>query len=154
MIFSGVSFQKISIYLPQRWPMEFPRGKGWLDFKKPKFPKGKGCLFELIFPEQSAKKVSFTACHSGKLKLAFTSPNIISTGPKHVLMVRIDFTIPSSKNFTSPSGKLRTKFTSPIAKSDSPATSFASCRGSYKTNNTQTILTYYIMLWWWTKINK
>ena len=31
---------------------------------------------------QGAKKVIFTACHSGKLKLAFTSPNVISTRPK------------------------------------------------------------------------
>ena len=69
------------------------------------------CLV-LCYPSQSAKKVSFTACHLDKLKLAFTSPNVISTSPKHVLMVRIDLTIPSSKNFSGPSGKLRTKFTS------------------------------------------
>ena len=31
---------------------------------------------------QGAKKVSFTACHSGKLKLACTSPQVISTSPK------------------------------------------------------------------------
>ena len=30
---------------------------------------------------QGAKKIIFTACHSGKLKLAFTSPDIISTSP-------------------------------------------------------------------------
>ena len=35
---------------------------------------------------QGAKKVIFTACHSGKLKLTFTSPNIISCSPKNVLM--------------------------------------------------------------------
>ena len=35
---------------------------------------------------QGAKKVIFTACHLGKLKLTFTSPNIISTSPKKVLM--------------------------------------------------------------------
>ena len=38
---------------------------------------------------QDAKKVTFTACHSGKLKLTFTSPNIISTSPKNVLMSRL-----------------------------------------------------------------
>ena len=32
---------------------------------------------------QGAKKIVFTACHSGKLKLAFTSPDVISTSPKN-----------------------------------------------------------------------
>ena len=40
--------------------------------------------------DQGAKKISFTACHSGKLKLAFTSPDVISTSPKNVLTSRID----------------------------------------------------------------
>ena len=31
---------------------------------------------------QGAKKIIFTACHSGKLKLTFTSPDVISTSPK------------------------------------------------------------------------
>ena len=70
-----------------------------------------------------AKKVTFTVCHSGKLKLTFTSPNIISTSPKSVLMSRLisQFfcNLNSSKNFTCPSGKLTTEFTSPIAKSTS-----------------------------------
>ena len=43
--------------------------------------------------ETGYKKVIFTACHSGKLKLAFTSPNVISTSPKIFLMSRIDFTV-------------------------------------------------------------
>ena len=43
---------------------------------------------------QGAKKVIFTACQSGKLKLlAFTSPNVISTSPQNFLMSRIDFTL-------------------------------------------------------------
>ena len=33
---------------------------------------------------QGAKKIIFTACHSGKLKLAFTSPNVISASPKNL----------------------------------------------------------------------
>ena len=33
---------------------------------------------------QGAKKIIFTACHSGKLKLAFTSLNVISTSPKNL----------------------------------------------------------------------
>ena len=39
------------------------------------------------------KKVIFKAWHSGKLKLAYTNPSIISTSPKNVLMSRIDFTV-------------------------------------------------------------
>ena len=75
---------------------------------------------------QGAKKVIFKACHSGKLKLAYTSPNVISTSPPTVLMSRIDFTVLLTliwipqKNFTCPSGKLSSKFTSSIAKSTSP----------------------------------
>ena len=42
---------------------------------------------------QGAKKIIFTACHSGKLKLAFTSPDIISTSTKSFLMSRIDFLV-------------------------------------------------------------
>ena len=42
---------------------------------------------------QGAKKIIFTACHLGKLKLAFTSPGIISTSPKSFLTSRIDFTV-------------------------------------------------------------
>ena len=38
---------------------------------------------------QGAKKVTFTACHSGKLKLTFSSPNIISTSPRNGLMSRL-----------------------------------------------------------------
>ena len=84
---------------------------------------------------QGAKKVIFTACHSGKLKLTFTSPNIISTSPKNVLMSRLisQFfcNLYSSKNFSCPSGKLITEFTSPIAKCSSPGLSdttlFARC---------------------------
>ena len=32
---------------------------------------------------QGAKKVSFTACHSGKLQLACTSPRVILISPKN-----------------------------------------------------------------------
>ena len=42
---------------------------------------------------QGAKKIIFTACHLGKLKLAITSPDVISTSPKIFLMSRIDFTV-------------------------------------------------------------
>ena len=42
---------------------------------------------------QGAKKIIFTACHSGKLKLALTSPDVISTSPKSFLTSRINFTV-------------------------------------------------------------
>ena len=42
---------------------------------------------------QGAKKIIFIACHPGKLKLAFTSPDVISTNPKSFLMSRIYFTV-------------------------------------------------------------
>ena len=43
---------------------------------------------------QGAKKIIFTACHSGKLKLAFTSPDRHhSTSPQNFLTRRIDFTV-------------------------------------------------------------
>ena len=88
------------------------------------------------YQTQGAKKVNRTACHSGKLKLTFTSPNIISTSPKNVLMRRLisQFLcdLDSSKNSTCPSGKLITEFTSPIAKPTSTGLSdttfFARCK--------------------------
>ena len=42
---------------------------------------------------QAAKKIIFTACYSGKLKLAFINPDVISTSPKNFLTSRIDFTV-------------------------------------------------------------
>ena len=49
--------------------------------------------FHWVVTLQGAKKVIFKACHSGKLELACTSPNIISTSHKNILMSRIDFTV-------------------------------------------------------------
>ena len=71
-------------------------------------------------PKQGAKKIIFTACHSGKLKLAFTSPDVISTSPKTFLTSRIiDVTVFLLFEFLKKhyllSGKLKTEFTSPIA---------------------------------------
>ena len=42
--------------------------------------------------KQGVKKIIFTACHSGKLKLAVTSPDVISTSPKNFL-TSSDFTV-------------------------------------------------------------
>ena len=90
---------------------------------------------------QGAKKVIFTACHSGRLKLTITSPNIISTSPQNVwwagLILQFFCNLNSSKNLTCPSGQLKTEFTSLIAKSTSPglldATFFARWKQSYLT---------------------
>ena len=76
---------------------------------------------------QGAKKVIFTAYHSGKLKLTFTGPNVILTSPKSVLMSRLSSqffcNLNSSKKFTCLSGKLIIEFTSPMAKSTTPGLS-------------------------------
>ena len=73
---------------------------------------------------QGAKKIIFTACLSGKLKLSFTSPDVISSSSKSFLTSRIDFTVfcysNSSKNITCPSGKLKTEFTSPKRQQNAP----------------------------------
>lgn len=45
---------------------------------------------------QGAKKVTFKACHSGKLKLEYNYPNDISTSSKIILMSRNNFGIHSS----------------------------------------------------------
>ena len=42
---------------------------------------------------QGAKKIIFTAYPLGKLKLAVTSPDVISASPKSFLTSRIDFTV-------------------------------------------------------------
>ena len=78
---------------------------------------------------QGAKKIIFTACHLGKLKLAFTSPDFISTSPKNVLTSRIDFTVlllfEFFKTHHLPVGQVknRTHQASLIAKSISPGLS-------------------------------
>ena len=50
-------------------------------------------LFCIEQNRQGAKKIIFTPCHSGKLKLAFTRPDVISTSPENFLTSRIDFTV-------------------------------------------------------------
>ena len=83
----------------------------WLEYK---------CVHELAMAcvSQGAKKIIFTAYLSGKLKLAFTSPDVISKLISQFLCYSN-----SSKNITCQSGKLKTEFTSPIAKSTSPGLS-------------------------------
>ena len=82
---------------------------------KPFFKDKRKSLYQFRF--RFIKKIVFAACHSGKLKPAFTSPDVISTSSKNFLYSN------SSKNITRPSGKLKTEFTSPITKSNSPGLS-------------------------------
>ena len=42
---------------------------------------------------QGAKEIILKACHSGKLKVAFSSPDGILTSPKNFLTSIIDFTV-------------------------------------------------------------
>ena len=65
---------------------------------------------------QGAKKVSFTACHSSKLELACTSPQVISASPQTLFDLQ-DW-LPSFCNLNFPK-----KFTCPKAKSTSPGLS-------------------------------
>ena len=46
-----------------------------------------------IYKQQCAKEIIFTAYHLGKLKLAVTSPDVISTSPRRFLTSRIDFIV-------------------------------------------------------------
>ena len=81
------------------------------------------CHWNECFPNQGANKVSFTACQSGKLQLARTSPQVISTSPK-ILFDQQDWlqsfcNLNFLKKQHLPVGA-RTKITSPITKSTSP----------------------------------
>ena len=73
---------------------------------------------------QGAKKITFTAC---QLKLAFTSADVISLAPKTFwlaeLISQFSCYLNFSQNITRLSGKWKTEFTSPIAKSTNPGLS-------------------------------
>ena len=76
-------------------------------------------FFKLYFV-QGAKKVSFTACYSGKLYLACISLKAILTTPNFFYewdLLQFFCNLNSQKNFTYRPGKLKTQFTSPIIKS-------------------------------------
>ena len=64
------------------------------NFRWPSVGGGYGYFLEPHnYFQQGAKKIIFTACHSGKLKLTFTSPDVISTSPKSFLKSRIDLRV-------------------------------------------------------------
>ena len=73
---------------------------------------------------QGAKKIIFTACHPGKLKLAFTSPDVISTSPKSFLTSRIYFTVPLLFEFLKkhnlPVGQVKNRIHQPDSKIHQP----------------------------------
>ena len=72
--------------------------------------------------DHGAKKVSFTACHLGKLLLVCTNPRVFLTNPKDFVISNIDYSssVISISQKTSLALLARTEFTSLIAKSTSP----------------------------------
>ena len=83
-------------------------------------------------PSEGAKKVIFTACYLSKLKLAFTSPNVISTSPQNFWWAELISQFFSESwilqnTSLAPLCKLRTEFTSAVAKSTSPRLSDTTC---------------------------
>ena len=92
---------------------------------------GEGHIISCCYCVQGAKKVSFTACHSGKLELACTSPQVISTSPKtlfdwqDLLQSLCGLNFAKKQHFPIGQVKNVTKITSQIAKSTSPRLSDA-----------------------------
>ena len=88
---------------------------------------GGGVDFYVLI-QQGAKKF-FTACHLSKLKLTYhlLAQTSFQLAPKTFwwaeLIWQFCCNLNSSKNFTCTSGKLRTEFTSPMAKYTSPGLS-------------------------------
>ena len=77
-----------------------------------------------------AKKIIFTACHLGRLKVAFTSQlrhhyfQLALKAFRQAEFISHFFCFSSSsKNISCPLGKLKTDFTNPIVKSTSPGLS-------------------------------
>ena len=52
-----------------------------------------GNITIILYKQECAKEIIFTAYHLGKLKLAFTSPDVISTSPSRFLTSRIDLIV-------------------------------------------------------------
>ena len=73
---------------------------------------------------KGAKKIIFAACHSGKLKLAFSSPDVILTSPKNFLTSRINFTVLLLFEFLKkhhlPVGQVKNRIHSPNSKIHQP----------------------------------
>ena len=85
------------------------------------------------------KENQFYSLPFGKLELAFTCPNVISTSLKNILSNRVGFTVLLLFKFLKKHHlptKLKTEFTGPIAKSTSPGLSdttfFACCSKELK----------------------
>ena len=111
---------KCAVYLTMPWSTGH--------FRVPKtFTFNFSCENEFyLHQNQGAKKIIFTACHSGKLKLAFTSPDVISTSPKNFLTSRIDFTVLLLFEFLKkhhlPIGQVKNRIHKPNSKIHLPGT--------------------------------
>ena len=83
----------------------------------------------IAWQTQGAKIIFTIAFHAGKLKLAFTSPDVTSSSPKSFLTSRIDFTVLLLFKFLKkphlPARQVKTEFTSPGLLD---STFFARCR--------------------------
>ena len=81
------------------------------------------CWMATTYHRVQRKSFLQLAIRASCMKLAFTSTDIISTSPKTFwwaeLISQFFCYLNSSKNITCPSGKLKTEFSSPIAKSTS-----------------------------------
>ena len=92
----------------------------WRLFFEIKFLRRSSFYQWITAGDQGAKKVSFTACHSGKLKVAFTSPILLQLAPKTFwwveLISQFFCNLNFSKKLSYPFGKLRKKFAIPVAK--------------------------------------
>ena len=81
----GVSLFTSYLFLPFFNKGDYFEKPGITDDYRCEMPLYKDFLKQSIALNQGANKIIFTACPSGKLKLAFTSPDVISTSPKNVL---------------------------------------------------------------------
>ena len=79
--------------LPPKFCITIFSNFSWVLQSSQEKPKTMVCKISGCKQGQGAKKIIFTAWHSGKLKLAFISPDVISTRPKNFLTSRIDFTV-------------------------------------------------------------
>ena len=77
-----------------------------------------------LWEMQGAKKTIFTACHSGKLKLAFTSPDVIQLAPKTFWLAELISQFfcysNSSKKHLLPVGQVKNRIHLPDSKIHQP----------------------------------
>ena len=110
--------------LPPKFCITIFSNFSWVLQSSQEKPKTMVCKIWGCKQGQGAKKIIFTACHSGKLKLAFTSPDVISTSPKSFLTSRIDFTVLLLFEFLKkhhlPVGRVKNRIHQPDSKIQQP----------------------------------